>query len=251
MSGGRGLSRRDAVIGGLSIAGVLGLARVWRRSLPLEFRAMARPAGYRRLVQAGASGLSGGGALLIGIDAGPRHAPIEDLCQALFQGVGAPGAASIALFTDYRCPYCKVLDKRLLALVDEAPDQVRLHVHEWPALGPVSERMARLALAARAQGAWRGMHDLLIATPFVPSDGWIAQSAEKLSVSAARLLRDMHGPETERALAETAALASLFGFEGTPGLVIGRNVAAGALTDETLKKLVDDARSFGPPPGCA
>lgn len=248
------MTDRRAMIGGLAVMaatlGGLGIA-AWRRSPPpLAFRAMRRPDGYRWLVQNGAGVSSGAVAAFAGLDAPTPQAPIGDVCAALFQGVGAPGAASATVFTDYRCPYCKVLNARLLALADAAPDQMRLHVHEWPALGPVSERMARIALAARAQGAWRAMHDLLSATPFIPSDGWIGQAAEKLSISASRLVADMHGPKVDRALAETSALAALFGFEGTPGVVIGRNVAAGALTDQMLKILVDDARREGPPPGC-
>jgi protein-disulfide isomerase len=244
--------RRAAIVqlGALAaLGGALGAA-VWRRSdPPLRFKPMTRPEGYRWLMQDGAS--SGVAAALVGIGAPKAQVPIGDLCTALFQGARAPGAASIALFTDYRCPYCKILDKRLLDLADASPARIRLHVHEWPALGPTSERMARIAIAARAQGAWRGMHALLSATPFMPSDGWIARSAEKLGLSAPRLLRDMSGSETERVLAQTSALAALFGFEGTPGVVIGRNVAAGFLTDEMLKVLVEDARDYGTPPGCA
>lgn len=248
-----GMTRREAIVSGVcaaAAAGALGAVLVRRsRGVEPEFRAMTQPAGYRWLVQSG-GGVSSGGAVLAGIGEATPQAPIGDLCGALFHGARAKGAAPIAVFTDYRCPYCKLLTKRLLDLAEADPARIRLHVHEWPALGPMSERMARIALAARAQGAWRGMHDLLSATPFMPSDGWIAQSAEKLSLSKTRILRDMHGPDTARALAETAALAALFGFEGTPGVVIGRNVAAGALSEDMLSILVEDARRFGPPPAC-
>jgi protein-disulfide isomerase len=248
-----GWSRRDAIVSGVcatAVAGGLGAVLVRRsRGDAPEFRAMTRPVGYRWLVQAG-GGVSSAGAALAGIGEAPPQAPIGDLCAALFHDARAQGAAPIAVFTDYRCAYCKLLTKRLLDLAEAEPARVRLHVHEWPALGPVSERMARIALAARAQGDWRGMHDLLSATPFMPSDAWIVQSAEKLSLSATQILRDMHGPDTTRDLVESAALAALFGFEGTPGVVIGRNVAAGALSEEMLRILVGDAQRSGPPPRC-
>lgn len=251
-------NRRHAMALGLAAA-ALGGGALWRgRETPLTFRAMSRPAGFRWLHRGGAasgvgSGAGSGGALLVGIGAPAAPAPDiapADLCAWLFRGISAPGAASMAVFTDYRCPYCKVLTAAAQDLAARAPDRVRLFVHDWPALGPVSERMARLALAAGRQGAWRPMHDLLSATRFVPNDGWIVHNAEKLGLSAPRLIADMDCPEVGATLVRTAAMARMLGFGGTPGVVIGRTVAEGALPPEILERVIELERAEGPPPGC-
>jgi protein-disulfide isomerase len=249
-------SRRNVVAVGV-LAAAFGARELWQgRAAPLTFREVSRPAGFRWLMRGG-GGAQSAAALFAGLDTPatptPDIAP-GDLCAWLFGGAAAlnssAGAASMAVFTDLRCPYCKVLTTAAQDLAARAPDRVRLSVHDWPALGPTSERMARVALAAGRQGAWRPMHDLLSATRFVPNGEWIARNAENLGLSAPRLIADMNSPEVDATLARTAAMARALGFDGTPGIVIGRTIAEGALPPELLERLVEMERAAGPPPGC-
>jgi predicted DsbA family dithiol-disulfide isomerase len=249
MSAGR--TRRNVIGIGVMGLGFVGLSKLRdMHGAQLEFRPLTRPAGFRRLVQGGAISSGAGGAVLAGLDApgAARPAPFVpgvdgDLCAALFEDARAPGAASMAIFDDYRCPSCKVLIAAARKMAAAAPTRLKLHVHDWPVLGPVSERMARIARAAELQGAWRPMHDALSLSRFAPTDGWIEAMARPMGLSVPRLLRDMQGPEVARELARSASLAALFGFVGTPGIVIGRSVAVGALPVSVLSQLVRDERA--------
>lgn len=169
-----------------------------------------------------------------------------DLCAALFGNV-APGAAPVALFTDYRCPNCRRIAADTLEMARDP--SVSLRFHDWPVLGPASVLGARAALAARRQGraAYLAMHERLMATSFLPNRAWIAQSAASMGLDAARLEADMAAPAVDAELARTAALARRMGLFGTPSLVFGNVVLDGAGLFGARDSLIARARETGCP----
>ena len=54
---------------------------------------------------------------------------------------------------------------------------------------------------------------------------------------------DMASPEVQAELDRTRALADIFGFIGTPGLVIGRTVLNGAIPYTLLRRIAEDEKS--------
>jgi len=65
------------------------------------------------------------------------------------------GDVSVVAFLDYNCPYCRQ-DAPELARLIETDGKVRLVLKELPVLGKDSEEVARIALAAAAQGKYFG-----------------------------------------------------------------------------------------------
>jgi protein-disulfide isomerase len=59
----------------------------------------------------------------------------------------------------------------------------------------------------------------------------------------------MASPEIQSELDQTRALADLFGFLGTPGLVIGRTVLNGAIPVSVLRQIAKDEGTL-PLPVC-
>ncbi|MGG7566151.1 DsbA family protein [Rhodovulum sp. DZ06] len=247
-------SRRDALSfgGGALLLGVAGGAALYGRGNPaMQFRPHSRLPGYRALVQGG----TGGGAALVGVGGGGGGAqPVapgpDALCAALFDPV--PGKVPVAMFTDHRCAVCKAVEADLFARAAGPDARIALRVHNWPALGGVSVPLAHAGEAARAQGpeAWRAMHDVLMTLRGRPSDARLAKMAGDAGLDGDRLVADMRAPRTVAALAQSADLAWLFGFIGTPGLVFGRTSAVGALPPAVLEAILEDAAESGPPPGC-
>jgi protein-disulfide isomerase len=238
-------------------AAVVNAGPLLRALLPtdLGFAPLETPAGFRRLTEAGgASTGTGGGGVLVGLDDGPgpvrtdEAALLRDLCGTLFGGPAEAGVVPIASFSDYYCPYCRVLARRLEALEDAGG--VRIAWHEWPLFGETSETAARAALAAGRQGAYRAFHDALGTGGFVPTEGFVRDLAARLGLDAARLTADMRSAEVTRAIEDARGLAALFGFFGTPALVVGRTAVMGAVDEATLAALVEAERAAGPPPGC-
>ncbi len=228
----------------------------------LRFTPMADPPGFRRMT---AGSISAGSIALLGVrdagsDSGSEGGPggalaavRADPCRALFRaapGETPEGVVRIASFSDYNCPYCRVLTKRLEALAADPQARVRVTWHELPLLGGPSRTAARAALAADMQGAYGPFHDRLMRARFVPTAAYLDQLAEDIGVDADRLRADMDGPEVARRLEESAALASIFGMVGTPALVVGRTVSVGAIGDGALAALIARERADGPLPGC-
>ncbi len=246
---------RLASIGAIAVAVGAWFAFPWLdRTLfvgEFDFTPLEDSAGFRRI---STGNFSGGWDPLAGMTGAPRavgngatQRDGSDLCPTLFGA--APLTADtvpIAFFTDYRCPYCRVLSKELTAIEDEEPDKVRIAWHEWPMLGHTSELAAKAALAAKRQGAYAAFHDRLVQTSFVPTAAYLRSVSERIGVDADRLLEDMESIGVEDELSKTRGLAALFGFPGTPGLVVGRTVVVGAIGDAQLRALIEREIADGP-----
>jgi protein-disulfide isomerase len=248
--------RRRLILG----AAVAGAVAVWnaapllRRMLPqdFDFAPLNDPRGFRRLAGGATSGgmdpfagIGGGAPTPAAADPAALRA---DLCRALHGGPPPAGVVPVASFSDYYCPFCRVLTRTLAAI--EAEGGVRVSWHEWPLLGATSEVAARAALAAERQGAYPEFQAAMMRGGFVPTPAFLESLAGRIGVDPVRMRADMDSPATTRAIAESRGLARLFGFPGTPALVVGRTVVVGAIDDARLRALIDREREDGPPPAC-
>ncbi|WP_443019745.1 prolipoprotein diacylglyceryl transferase family protein [Sphingomonas adhaesiva] len=73
----------------------------------------------------------------------------------------------------------------------------------------------------------------------------IRAAATRAKVDCTRLQRDLklHGADIDALLARTDAIASAIGFSGTPALIVGSQVVAGAVELPALRQLVATARA--------
>lgn len=250
--------RRRFLLGAVAAAGALawiGAPQLNRlRPRALDFTPIDDPPGFRRL-RGGAT--SGAADPLAGLSAPVAPGPVvpesvlrADLCTALFGPGMPPGVTPIASFSDYACPYCRVLTRRLAAIEAESGGAVRVAWREWPLLGPASEIAARAALAAGRQGAYAAFHAALMRGGFVVTPALLDTIAARTGIDAARMRADMASAEVAHDIAESRGLARLFGFPGTPALVVGRTVVVGEIADATLTALIAREREDGPPPAC-
>ena len=248
----------------IALAVLVGVATLWqavpwlRSLLPatLEMTARADPPGFREL--GGGAASSGAFDPFVGLSA--REAPTgpvidpdslrADLCGALFGGPPAPGVVPVAAFSDYYCPFCRVLTRTLAAIEAEPDSGMTVTWHEWPLLGANSMLAARASLAAERQGAYAAFHAALSRGGFVATPAFLATVAERAGIDPDRLLADMDHPAVAESIARTTALARLFGFPGTPAMVVGRTVVVGEIDEATLRSLIDRERADGPVPAC-
>jgi protein-disulfide isomerase len=257
-------SRRGLLVGGLAVAGAYfairdGLPALRSRFAALEFTALDRPEGFRRI--AGGQTSSGGFDPFVGLDADPQgrpdtadaHADVEDdLCGALFAGwSGDPSVVPIASFSDYNCPICRITTRRLAQLDEVAEGGARITWHELPILGETSLLAARAALAADRQGAYAAFQDRLLRSPFQATPDYLEAVAADLDLDHDRLATDMAGEAVSDRIARGLALRDLFGFAGTPAIVIGRTVIVGDVDEPTLARVIEVERGEGPPPACS
>jgi protein-disulfide isomerase len=156
-------------------------------------------------------------------------------------GGNPKGDVSLVEFFDYRCPYCKQVVPAIDALLAK-DKQLRFVYKELPVLGPDSVRAARAALAAGKQGKYEAMHRALMAVKGQIDEPAIMKVAASVGLDVERLKVDMAAPEIDRALKANVKLAEALDIRGTPGFVIGDEIVPGAVSQDTLKQLIDAAR---------
>ncbi|MCE8008301.1 MULTISPECIES: DsbA family protein [Rhodobacterales] len=209
-----------------------------------EFEPLANPEGFRRIT--GGSSSSGAFDPFVGLEAqddGLRAETIAaveaDLCNALYADVAEdPSTVPIASFSDYYCPYCRVQMRRLADIAEQLDSGVAISWHELPLLGEGSDRAARAALAAKRQGAYLAFQQALWTTPFQPTRDYLLRLSETVGIDGERLINDMQSQDVAEDLMVSKALSRIFGFIGTPAMVVGGTVIQGEITDAVLRSVI-------------
>lgn len=245
---------RRIFLGGGSIA-VLGAVsyRVFPTIFesPLEFEALDAPEGFRQ-IPGGLSSFQYDPFVGLGKDSDPKadqtFANVQkNVCTFLFEPESvAEGVVRIASFSDYYCPYCRVLTQRLARLESESDGLIQIKWHELPLLGEPSELAAKAAIAARKQGAYIQFHQRLMKTFFRVNPAYLEAISDSIGVDYELMLLDMASADVTRELRESAALARVFSFIGTPAIVVGRTVVQGEISERTLQRLIEQERMDGP-----
>ena len=158
--------------------------------------------------------------------------------------MGAKNAGvTVVEYFDYNCPYCKKLAHALHTLLGE-DHRVAVLYKDWPILGEVSVYAARSALAARWQGKYLVAHDALMNGPRLAQDDQVDAILQRAGLNIEELKRDrkMHAEEIDNLLARNDAEAHALHLQGTPGVVVGRQLAFGVSGVSDLEKLVASAR---------
>jgi len=150
---------------------------------------------------------------------------------------------TIVEYLDYNCPVCKDVSATLRALLS-ADHNTALVYKDWAILGDVSVYAAHAALAAKWQGKYLVAHDALMAEPDLPDNNRVDAVLKRAGIDMAKLGRDRldHAKEIDTLLQRNNAEARALGFQGTPGLLVGRQALPGVVDLKGFKQLLTQAR---------
>ncbi|HUZ75689.1 MAG TPA: DsbA family protein [Stellaceae bacterium] len=151
------------------------------------------------------------------------------------------GDVTIVEFFDYRCPYCKAIEPSVEALLKQDP-KLRIVYKEFPILGPASVFAAEVALAAQKQGKYILFHDAMMRTKGNIDDATVLKVARLAGLDIDRLKADLDPAAFGTILRRNYELAVSLNIDGTPGFVIGTDIADGAADIGELKHMIADAR---------
>ena len=135
------------------------------------------------------------------------------------------GKVTVVEFFDYRCPYCKAASADIQKLIATNSD-LRLVLKEFPILSPVSEKAARAAIGAKAQGKYLPVHIALLAEKNL-DEAAIDRILAANGVDAAKAKADGATKEADAQISEIHELAKSTGVTGTPAFVVGDKLIAG------------------------
>jgi protein-disulfide isomerase len=84
-----------------------------------------------------------------------------------------------------------------------------------------------------------------MSSPFQATEAYLEALSTSIGVDHAKLASDMNSEAIRAEIQTSSALAQIFGFIGTPALVVGRTVIQGQISNAALKKIVEIERSEG------
>jgi protein-disulfide isomerase len=154
------------------------------------------------------------------------------------------GNLTVVEFFDYQCPYCKKLAPELAQLVKE-DGNIRIVLKDWPVFGDASVYAAKLALASKYQNKYAEAHDALIGASGKLTVAAVNDILAKAGIDVAAATSDLesHKKSIEDLLARNGAQAEAFGFQGTPGFIVGTFRIPGVLEMKVFKQVIADARA--------
>ena len=150
---------------------------------------------------------------------------------------------TIVLFSDFQCPFCSRVGPTLRQIEQAWPNEVRIvWKHQPLSFHPAAMPAALAAEAARAQGKFWPMHDLLFANQAALSDDHFDGWAKQLGLDGARFARDRASPEARARIEEDQRLGAQVGAQGTPTLFLNCRKVVGALPFEAFRTVVEEER---------
>lgn len=157
----------------------------------------------------------------------------------------ADAPVTIVEFSDFQCPFCRVLADRLRTIRERYPEQVAMVYRHYPLqIHPFALPAVRASECAAAQGRFAAFHDALFARQdslgIVP---WtrFATAAEVPDTAAFRRCADESGAIP--ALARDTLAGSRLNVTGTPTLLINNVRFGGVPPLDTLDAYVKAALS--------
>jgi protein-disulfide isomerase len=151
---------------------------------------------------------------------------------------------TIAVFTDYQCPACRKAHFEMERALSE-DGRVRVLYKDWPIFGRVSERAARVALAADRQGIYAQVHGRLMTRVAALNDATLEAAVIEAGGDWQRIINDLSGfgRVIDLQLAVTRGQVFSLNISGTPAYLIGDQLIEGALTQRQFRRAFAAARS--------
>jgi protein-disulfide isomerase len=155
----------------------------------------------------------------------------------------ANGDITIVEYFDYQCPYCRKLEPELRQVVQD-DGKVRLVLKDWPILGEVSVKAARMGLASKYQGKFLAAHDAMMGVNSKLTEPRIRELLAGAGIDVDRLDRDLaaNAKAIDAILARNNDQATAFDFKGTPSFIVGKFRVPGVLTMAQFEQAIADAR---------
>jgi len=156
-------------------------------------------------------------------------------------GGNPQGDVTLVEFFDYNCPYCRQVAP-LMVDAEANDDKLRVVYKEFPILGPNSIFAAKAALAVQRQGKYPEFHKAMMQVQGQSDEASVIAVATELGLDIAKLRQDMEDAAIAAEIDRNLALARALRINGTPGFVIGEEIARGAIDLATMKSLIEQAR---------
>ncbi|HEU4385770.1 MAG TPA: thioredoxin domain-containing protein [Anaeromyxobacteraceae bacterium] len=154
-----------------------------------------------------------------------------------------PTAAKVTLvvFSDFQCPFCARVEPTLKQLQDAYKGDLRVVWKNQPLpMHPQAMPAALAAEAAREQGKFWPMHDLMFANQPQLAPGKYEEWAKQVGLDARKFKTAVESPRAKARVEEDVKLGNSVGANGTPTSFVNCRQLVGAVPFESFKQMVDE-----------
>lgn len=143
-------------------------------------------------------------------------------------------------FSDFQCPYCQKTSETMKQLAEKFPDKIRLVFknHPLPNIHKHAQLAAEAAVAAKEQGKFWQMHDLLFAFRDALERTDLEGYAESIGLDMHRFRADLDNRVYAVRVAQEAQEAIEIGATGVPAVFVNGLYIKGAKPLEVYEKAV-------------
>ncbi|HLK48954.1 MAG TPA: thioredoxin domain-containing protein [Bryobacteraceae bacterium] len=152
-----------------------------------------------------------------------------------------PESVRIVVYSDFQCPFCRQFSQPFRQLMTEGVDGLRtdFEFKNFPlSFHPNAQLAAQAVLAAKEQGKFWEMHDLLFANQSALKRENLLQYAQQLGLDMNRFRQDLDSDRIKQAIDRDKADGTKAKVEATPTIFINGKQYTGSRPFTELKKLV-------------
>ncbi|HEX2549217.1 MAG TPA: DsbA family protein, partial [Gammaproteobacteria bacterium] len=131
------------------------------------------------------------------------------------------GTITLVEFSDYQCPHCVDMAPVVENVIKKNPN-LRVVLKEFPIRGPLSETIAKAALAAQKQGKYYEFHNALMSKKEPFSEDRIYDTAKSVGLDVNKLKADMKDNSVAQQIKNNYQLAQDLQLMFTPVFFIAK-----------------------------
>ena len=151
----------------------------------------------------------------------------------------ADAPVTVVEFADFQCPHCKRASQMMTKLHEELGDDVVIYFKHFPLTpGSMAEVAARAAAAARRQGKFWPMQELLFENQKTLSRDKIMGFARRIGLNFGKFKQDLNDPAVAQAVQSDRAEGMEADITGTPAIFIDGYRYTGTLGYNPIKSAV-------------
>jgi len=157
----------------------------------------------------------------------------------------ADAFVTVAVFSDYQCPYCAGLESVLRQVLEKYPKDVKIVMVNFPlSMHSYARKAAIAAAAASKQGKFWEMHEKLFVSQKELSDAKVQAIAKEMGLDMEKFGSDLKNPEVAALVDRDIERGLQANVQGTPSIFINGKQMLGqpvlpafqAAIDRELKK---------------
>ena len=156
---------------------------------------------------------------------------------------GSPTApVTIVEFSDYQCPFCRIVAPTLRKLVEDYGDRVKLVYKDLPivTIHAQAAKAAEAAHCAGDQGRYWEYHDALFANQGTLDVPALKKYAAALQLDDAQFTECIDSGRHAAVVSNSLERARAMGLDSTPTIFINGRMIAGAYPYERFASLIDE-----------